>query len=187
MPAPILQEPDSEGDLIMASLPTRIRPLRMHATQSHLNNPRLCSAFTYRWRTKDGGEIIGLPTTRVGTPYLPSALGVGWYQLENDTASVAEIYRHGDLLYRNRKTEIWRAAARSAFELRRIVHPLPEVIGHLIGLHDLRISVWATVAGATVRCNGGELFELLNLLLQQSVLHQELIVLPKSVVSLAVG
>jgi len=144
-PAPTLQELDSEGDLVMASIPTSIRPPRMHALQIRLNNPRPCSAPNYRWRAADGSEIVGLPTTRAGTPYLPSDLGVGWCQMEGDATSIAEVHRRIDLLYRNRKTEIWRAAARSAFELRRLIHPLPEVMGHLIGLHDLRKSVWATI------------------------------------------
>jgi hypothetical protein len=37
-PAPILQEPASDGDLVMASLPTSIHPLCMHATQSRVHN-----------------------------------------------------------------------------------------------------------------------------------------------------
>jgi len=152
-PAPILQEPDSEGDLIMASLPTSIRPLRMHATQSRLNNPHPCSTSTYCWRSEDGGKIIGLPMTHTGTPYLLSDLGVGWYQLENNASSTAEVHRRIDLLYRNRKSEVWRAAARGAFELRQLVEPLPEVMGHLISLHNLRKSIWATINDGATNCS----------------------------------
>jgi hypothetical protein len=75
--------------------------------------------------------------TCAGTPYLLNDLGVGWYQLENNAPSTAEVHQRINLLYRNRQSEIWRAVACGAFKLRQLIEPLPEVMGHLISLHDL--------------------------------------------------
>ena len=43
------------------------------------------------------------------------------------------------------KGEIWRAAIRSAYEFRRLITPLPEVMDHLIRLNTLRKSVWSII------------------------------------------
>lgn len=142
---PVILEPDIGGDVIMASFPANIRPMRMHREQSRYNNRRPCPVSSYRWRTENGVEMVGLPKTRAGTPYLPSDLGMGWYALENDAGSTEEVYRRIDLLFRNRKEELWRAAARGAYEFRRLIEPLPEVMAHVIHLNTLRKSVWTII------------------------------------------
>lgn len=137
-------EPDT-GDVIMASFPAGIQPMRMHPEQPNYANKRPCSVTNYRWRTDGGIEVIGLPRTKAGTPYIPSTLGIGWHALENGARTTKEVYRRINLLFRNRQEEIWLAAARSAFEFRRLAEPIPEVMAHLLRLGALRKSVWTII------------------------------------------
>lgn len=142
---PAIMEPESGGDVVMAAMPTSIHPMHMDSTQPRYNNPRPCSAANYRWKADNGIEMIGLPTTRAGTPYLPNDLGLGWYRLENNVTSIDDVHRRIELLFRNRKEEIWRAAARSAYDICCIITPLPEVVEHFLQLHVLRKSVWTII------------------------------------------
>jgi hypothetical protein len=89
--------------------------------------------------------MIGLPKTRAGTYYIPNNIGFGWNRLENGATSTDEVYRRMELLFRNRQGEIWRAATRSAYEFRRLITPLPEVMEHFLGLTALRKSVWTII------------------------------------------
>ena len=131
----------------MTSMPTNIRNrfVRMHPDPSRYTNSRPCTAADYRWKANSGTEMIGLPRTRAGTPYLPNDMGLGWYHLENGAPTTDEVYRRIGLIFRNRKEEAWLAAARSAFDLRRLIKPLPEVVDHFIHLYNLRKSVWAII------------------------------------------
>src|SRR5258706_15988151 len=89
--------------------------------------------------------MISLPRTCAGTPYLPNDMGLGWYHLENGAPMTNKVYRRIGLIFRNRKEEAWLAAARSTFDLRRLIKPLPEVVDHFIRLYNLRKSVWAII------------------------------------------
>ena len=144
-PTPTLLEPTDEGDIVMAAVPTSIKPAAMHETQPRHHNRRPCPASNYRWVTDKNVDMIGLPKTRAGTYFLPNRIGFGWYQLENGATSIDEVYRRIDLLFRNRRAEIWRAAARSAFEFRRLISPLPEVMQYFIKLDSLRKDVWTII------------------------------------------
>jgi hypothetical protein len=119
--------------------------MRMHRDQPRYNNRCPCPIINFQWKSDNGLDVIGLPKTRAGTPYIPNDIGLGWCALENNATSINEVYRRVDLLFHNRQEEIWRAAARSAFEFRRIVKPVPEVMEHFLQLHNLRKSVWAIV------------------------------------------
>src|SRR5258706_829481 len=145
--APAILEPDSEGDVIMTSMLTNIRNcfVHMHPDLSHYTNSRPCTAADYHWKANSGAEMIGLPRTRAGTPYLPNDMGLGWYHLENGAPTTDEVYRRIGLIFRNRKEEAWLAAARSAFDLRRLIKPLPEAVDHFIRLYNLRTSVRAII------------------------------------------
>lgn len=143
--ASIILEPDPEGDAIMASLPAAIRPTLMHSTQPQYNNPRGCDHSGYRWRSESGIEMVGLPKTRAGTPYFPSEVGLGWYRLENGAASISQVYKRIDLLFRNRKTETWRAAARSVFNYRHHLDDIAGPMEYFLSLHGLRKSVWSII------------------------------------------
>src|SRR5258706_3614389 len=145
--APAILEPDSEGDVIMTSMPTNVRNrfVRMHPDPSRYTNSRPCTAADYRWKANSGAEMIGLPRTRASTPYLPNDMGLGWYHLENGAPTTDKVYRRIGLIFRNRKEEAWLATARSAFDLRRLIKPLPEVVDHFIRLYNLRKSVWAII------------------------------------------
>ena len=145
VPTPVILDPSNDGDVVMTSLPTNIRSMRMHRDQPRYNNRRPCPVVNYRWKTDSDIEVIGLPKTRAGTPYIPNDLGLGWCGLENNAASIDEVLRRIDLLFRNRKEELWRAAARSAFEFRRLAEPLPEVMVHFLQLYGLRKSVWTII------------------------------------------
>ena len=74
---------------------------------------------------------------RAGTPNLLSEEGLGWYRLEDGASLVDEVHHRISLLFRNRKEETWLAAARGAFDLCRLVKPLPEVTRQFIHLHLL--------------------------------------------------
>jgi len=143
--APIVMEPSSEGDIIMASLPANIRPPRMHDIQPRFRNPRPCPTVDFRWKADSGTEMVGLPKTPAGTPYLPDKVGLAWLTLEKDVTGIDAVYHRIDLLFRNRKEEIWLAATRSVFEFRRLITPLPEVMKHFIRLHHLRKNVWTYI------------------------------------------
>src|SRR5258706_2252153 len=123
--APANLEPDSEGDVIMTSMPTNVRNrfVRMHPDPSCYTNSLPCTTADYRWKANSGAEMIGLPRTRAGTPYLPNDMGLGWYHLENGTLTTDEVYRQIGLIFRNRKEEAWLAVARSAFNLCRLSNP----------------------------------------------------------------
>jgi hypothetical protein len=127
----------------------------MHETQLRQPNTRPCPAAHYNWVNDKNLQMVGLPKTRAGTYYLPSKIGDGWYKLENGATSIDEVYRRIDLLFRNRQAEIWRAAARSAFEHRRLISSLPEVMQYFLKLDALRKSVW-TIIGDSV-ANGANL------------------------------
>src|SRR5258706_2252151 len=131
----------------MTSMPTNIhnRFVRMHPDPSRYTNSRPCTAADYRWKANSSTEMIGLPRTRAGTPYLPNDMGLGWYHLENGAPTTDEVYHWIGLIFRNRKEEAWLAAARSTFDLRRLIKPLPEVVDHFIRLYNLRKSVWAII------------------------------------------
>ena len=122
----------------MAAVPTSIKPATMHETQPRHHNTCPCPASNYRWVTDENADRTGLPKTCAGTYFLPNDIGSGWYQLENGVTSIDEVYRRIDLLFRNRRAEIWRAAARSAFEFRRLISPIPEVMQYFIKLDSLR-------------------------------------------------
>src|SRR5258706_14531180 len=128
-------------------MPTNVRNrfMRMHPDLSRYTNSRPCTAADYRWKANSGAEMVGLPRTRTGTPCLPNDMGLGWYHLENGAPMTDEVYRRIGLIFRNRKEEAWLAAARSAFDLRRLIKPLPEVVDHFIRLYNLRKSVWAII------------------------------------------
>ena len=142
---PVVLDPDSAGDVILASFPSKLQPMRMHAEQPRYINRRPCAIANFRWKADNGIEIVGLPKTRAGTPYLPSDLGIGWHMFENNTTSIDEVFRRIDLLFRNRKEELWLAATRAAFEFRRLITPLPEVMKYMIHLSTLRKSVWTII------------------------------------------
>jgi hypothetical protein len=144
-PTPVILEPDNNGDVIMTSFPTNIRSMRMHRDQLRYNNRRPCPIINFRWKSDNGLDVIGLPKTQAGTPYVPNNVGLGWCALENNATSINKVYRHIDLLFHNRQEEIWRAATRSAFKFRQIVEPVPKVMEHFLQLHNLRKSVWAIV------------------------------------------
>jgi len=131
----------------MTSMPTNVRNrfVRMHPDPSRYTNSRPCTAADYRWKANSGAEMIGLPRTRASTPYLPNDMGLGWYHLENGAPTTDKVYRRIGLIFRNRKEEAWLATARSAFDLRRLIKPLPEVVDHFIRLYNLRKSVWAII------------------------------------------
>ena len=61
--ASIILEPDLEGNTIMASLPTTIRPALMHPMLSQYNNPCNCNHSEYLWMSENGSETVGLPKT----------------------------------------------------------------------------------------------------------------------------
>src|SRR5258706_12983636 len=145
--APAILEPDSEGDVIMTSMPTNVRNrfMRMHPDPSRYTNSCPCTAADYRWKANSGAEMIGLPRTRAGTPYLPNDMGLGWYHLENSAPTTDKVYRRIGLIFHNRKEEAWLTAARSAFDLHCLIKPLPEVVDHFIRLYNLRKSVWAII------------------------------------------
>ena len=72
-------------------------------------------------------------------------MGLGWYCLENNVASISHIYRCIELLFCNRKEEIWRAAAQSIFEYRKHLDSLPGLMEHFLSLHGLWKSVWSII------------------------------------------
>lgn len=116
---PIIINPDSKEEVILASLATNIRSSRMHPEQPCYYLKRPCPVADYRWTADSGYEVVGLPGTLAGTHYLPNDLGINWRTLENDATTIDEEYRRIDLLFRNRDEGLWRAAARSTFEFRR--------------------------------------------------------------------
>ena len=89
--------------------------------------------------------MVGLPKTPAGTHYLPDSRGDGWVRFEHDAGSEEEVYRRINLLFRNRKEEIWLVAGRSAYDLRRMISPMPRVAAYFLELHQLRKSVWAII------------------------------------------
>src|SRR5258706_6235912 len=127
--ASFLLEPERGGDVIMASIPTNICSARMAPNQPRYNNPHPCNVSEYRWKSDYGTKMVGLPRTRAGTYYIPNELGLAWYRFENSAPAIGQVYRRIDLLYRNTKGETWRAAARSAFEARRLLKPFPRLSG----------------------------------------------------------
>ena len=143
--ASIILEPDPEGDTIMASLPTAICPALMHLTLSQYNNPCNCDHSEYLWMSENGSKMVGLLKTRAGTPYFPSETGLGWYHLENNVASISHIYRRINLLFCNRKEEIWRTAAQSVFEYHKHLDSLPGPMEHFLSLHGLWKSIWSII------------------------------------------
>ena len=88
----------------------------MHCDQPPYNNKRPCNVLDYHWRLESGVDMIGLPTTRAGTPYIPDTMGQEWRAIEGDATMIEGVYHHIDLIFRNRKEDIWRAATRSAYE-----------------------------------------------------------------------
>ena len=72
-------------------------------------------------------------------------MGLGWYCLENNVASISHIYRCINLLFCNRKEEIWRATAQSIFEYRKHLDSLPGLMEHFLSLHGLRKGVWSII------------------------------------------
>ena len=143
--APIILDSNSDGHTIMAIMPTNIRSAVMHKHQPRYRESRPWSATDYPWKTNENIDIIGLPTTRAGTFYIPNDTGLGWFELENQVSSVDDVYRRIDLIFRDREGEPWRAAARGAYEFRRLATPVPAVMEYLLRLHTLRKSVWAVV------------------------------------------
>jgi hypothetical protein len=77
-------------------------PIQPH----YVDNRRNCPADEFRWKTEDGVEAVGLPKTSAGTPYFPTDLGIGWLRFEYNAASIDEVYRRIELLFRNRDEEI---------------------------------------------------------------------------------
>jgi hypothetical protein len=70
------REPESEGDVVVASMPTSTQLPHMHPTQPRYNNPRP-ALFGGRLSLEagHGAEMIGLPKTRSGTLYLSNEIG----------------------------------------------------------------------------------------------------------------
>src|SRR5258706_2221046 len=128
--APAILEPDSEGDVIMTSMLTNVRNcfVRMHPDPLRYTNSRPCTTADYRWKANSGAEMISLPRTCAGMPYLPNDMGLGWYHLENGAPTTDEVYRRIGLIFRNRKEEAGLPAARSAFDLHRLLKPIPKAV-----------------------------------------------------------
>ena len=150
-PAPVILDPDSLGDMILALFPATGQPMRMHARQPNYNVRYPCPTADYRWKTDGGVEVIGLPRTQAGTPYIPNETGIGWHTLEHSAKTKGEVLRRIDLLFHNRQEELWRAAGRSAFEFRRLAEPLPDVVVHFLHLNAMRKSAWSIINDGLAR------------------------------------
>ena len=144
-------DPDSLGDVILASFPATGQPMWMHARQPNYNVHYPCPTVDYCWKTDGGVEVIGLPRTQAGTPYIPNETGIGWHMLEHGAKTKKEVLRRIDLLFRNRQEELWHAAGRSAFEFRRLVEPLPDVIVHFLHLNAMCKSAWSIINNGLAR------------------------------------
>ena len=90
-PRIIVLEPESEGDITMASIPASIQPLRTHPTQPRYNNPCPCATVNFFWNAHHGAEMIGLPKTRAGMPHLPNKVGLCRFRLENNATPIDEV------------------------------------------------------------------------------------------------
>ncbi len=99
----------------------------------------------FRWRAESGGTIVGLPRTTAGTPYFPNQYGRSWVSFKHDAATVEAVHRRIELIFRNRETDTWQAAVRSAYDFRRSVVPIPTVMVHILQMNLLRKSVWSII------------------------------------------